>query len=100
MGRLNEHGSLATIGLLDGVETALNVTAFFGKRTRMNGITVGSRDDFVAMNALIESSGLRPVVGATFALSEVKAAFEMMERENFIGNIVVEIPPPDTAAKL
>ena len=80
------------IGLLDGVDFDLSVTAFFGKRTRMNGITVGSRDDFEAMNACIAETGLKPVVGATFPLSEVASAFAMMEAGAFVGNIVVEIP--------
>lgn len=89
---LNEHGSLAVIGLLGGMKVDLNVVEFFSKRIRMNGITVGNRDDFDAMCKTIEKSKLRPVVDAKFNLQDVQKAFEFMHEGKHFGNVVVMIP--------
>ena len=88
---LKQHGSLAIIGLLEGAKVGLNVARFFGKRLRMNGITVGSRADFEAMNACIAETRLRPAVSQVFPLSDVSGAFEAMHTGGMVGNIVVEI---------
>lgn len=91
MKALNEHGSLAVIGLLEGTKVDLNVVELFSKRLRMNGITVGNRDDFEVMCKTIETSKLKPVVDTTFNLQDVRKAFQYMHEGKHFGNIVVKI---------
>ena len=73
------------------LKAKLNVVSFFSKRLRMNGIVVGSRADFEAMNACIAKSQLRPAVWRVFKLEDVRGAFDAMHSGSMVGNIVVEI---------
>ena len=88
---LNNNGSLAVIGLLEGVEAKINVVQFFVKQIRMNGISVGSREDFEDMNKCIAEHRIKPVVNAVFPFSQSNKAFELMESGNFIGQIVISL---------
>eukprot|EP00747_Dinoflagellata_sp_TGD_P094921 gnl/TRDRNA2_/TRDRNA2_166286_c0_seq1.p1 gnl/TRDRNA2_/TRDRNA2_166286_c0~~gnl/TRDRNA2_/TRDRNA2_166286_c0_seq1.p1 ORF type:complete len:354 (-),score=59.93 gnl/TRDRNA2_/TRDRNA2_166286_c0_seq1:216-1277(-) len=97
---LRPHGSIAVIGLLAGVKTELNIVSFFSNRVRMNGITVGTRENFEEMNTFIAKHKLRPVVGAEFPLDNVQAAFDLMHRGGHFGNIVLKIPPVAGASRL
>ena len=91
---LNNHGSLAVIGILDGIETSLNLVQFFSKQIRMNGIAVGSRKDFEDMNKCIAEHRIRPLVSAVFPMSQACEAFKLMEGGGFIGQIVVSMNKP------
>ena len=70
----------------------MNLVAFFANRVRMNGIAVGSREDFEAMCETIDKHQLRPVVDSVFPLTNegVQGAFELMHKAGHFGNIVVE----------
>jgi NADPH:quinone reductase-like Zn-dependent oxidoreductase len=55
----------------------------------MNGIYVGSRADFTAMNAFLETQPLRPVIDRVFTFDEANAALDHLESGSHFGKIVV-----------
>ena len=52
---------------------------------------MGSREDFVAMNAFITEHRLRPVIDRVFTLEDAAAAYEHMASGNHLGKIVIAL---------
>jgi NADPH:quinone reductase-like Zn-dependent oxidoreductase len=84
-------GFIATIGVLGGVSAPLSVIPILMSGLTIQGILVGSRDDFETMNRAIDAHRLEPVIDRVFAFDEVAAAFELMKNGGHFGKIVVRI---------
>jgi NADPH:quinone reductase-like Zn-dependent oxidoreductase len=84
-------GTVSLIGNLSGTKTEILLTHIFMQRIRVNGILVGHRESFEAMNRAIALHGLRPVVDLIFSLEEAPAAFEHMAAGGHFGKIVVRM---------
>jgi NADPH:quinone reductase-like Zn-dependent oxidoreductase len=84
-------GTVSLIGNLSGTKTEILLTHIFMQRIRVNGILVGHRESFEAMNRAIALHGLRPVIDRVFSLEEAPAAFEHMAAGGHFGKIVVRI---------
>jgi NADPH:quinone reductase-like Zn-dependent oxidoreductase len=82
---------VAVIGVLSGRETQLDVAPILMRQLRLQGVFVGSRADFSALNAALTAHVLRPLVDRTFAFAEAKEAFGVMERGEHQGKLVIEI---------
>ena len=59
----------------------------------VQGILVGCRDDFSAMNKAISACQLLPVVDRVFPFEETLQAFELMQRGGHFGKIVISFGP-------
>jgi len=82
-------GAIAQIGVLSQTQEPLQIAPILRKQVRVQGIFVGSREHFVAMNRAIALSGLKPAIGSVFAFEEAKAAFQKMEGASHFGKIVL-----------
>ena len=81
-------GHVALIGVLAGTGTC-NPMPVLMKSVRLQGVFVGSRAMFEAMNTLIAAKQLRPVIDRTFPLSDAPAAFRHLESGAHFGKVVV-----------
>ena len=81
-------GHVALIGVL--TRGTVDPTPILRKSIRLNGVYVGSRDMFLAMNAAIESGGLKPVIDRRFAFADAPDAYRCMEAAGHFGKIVIE----------
>jgi NADPH:quinone reductase-like Zn-dependent oxidoreductase len=84
-------GTISLIGNLSGTKTEILLTHIFMQRIRVNGILVGHRESFEAMNRAIALHELRPIVDLIFSLEEAPAAFEHMAAGGHFGKIVVRM---------
>lgn len=84
-------GKIAVIGVLGGFVKDLNVAAIFGSNATIQGVTVGSRDNFENMTRAIEANGIKPVIDKRFSLDETRDAFERMKAGSHFGKIVVTV---------
>ncbi len=82
-------GTIAQIGVLAQSDEPLQVAPLLRKQVRVQGIFVGSRADFLAMNRAISLNGLKPVVDSVFEFAEARAAFQKMEAASHFGKIVI-----------
>lgn len=83
-------GFLALIGVLTGLGT-FNPMNILMKAITLQGIFVGSRAMFEAMNAFIVKSGIRPVIDRTFPLAQTRDAMRHLESGSHFGKVVVTI---------
>jgi NADPH:quinone reductase-like Zn-dependent oxidoreductase len=83
-------GSIALIGILSGAGDVSPVPILM-KHIRVQGIFVGSRGMFEAMNRAIETSRLHPVIDRVFAFEQAAAALAHLESGAHFGKIVIRI---------
>ncbi len=83
-------GHIALIGVLTGVRSQLDLTSVFMNHVRMQGILVGHREGFEAMNEAISLHKLRPTIDKVFPFEETPAAFSYMKNEDHFGKIVIQ----------
>ena len=79
------------IGILTGVAGQINPTPIMRKSLRVQGIYVGSRAMFQAMNRAITAHRLRPVIDRSFPFEEARAAFHHLRAAGHFGKIVVRV---------
>lgn len=85
------HGQVSIVGGLTGYDGTFPASRLIGKSARAQGIFVGSRADFLRMNAFIERHKLRPVIERVLPFEQYPEALQLMESGNFIGKIVVRL---------
>jgi NADPH:quinone reductase-like Zn-dependent oxidoreductase len=83
-------GRIYLIGVLSGPGN-VNPTPMLMKNVRVQGIFVGSREMFEAMNRAIALHQLRPVVDRVFAFADIRAALRHMESGSHFGKICLRV---------
>ena len=86
--RLN--GSISLIGVLAGA-AEINPMLMLVKRANVQGISVGSRQMFEAMNRAIAANGLKPVVDKVFPFGEARAAYRHLQSAAHFGKVVISL---------
>lgn len=84
-------GFVGVIGFVAGREATIPIRALIGPMIRVQGIAVGSRTRFEAMNRAIGQHGLKPVIDAVYALAETAEAFRQMDRGAQFGKLVIDV---------
>jgi len=84
-------GTISLIGNLAGTKSELLLTHVFMQRIRVQGILVGDRENFEAMNRAIALHELRPVIDQVFPLEDSPAAFRHMAAGEHFGKIVIRV---------
>ena len=84
-------GYVAMIGVLTGGGGEITTASILRKSIRIQGIYVGSRTMFEAMNRAISLHGLKPVVDRVFDFEEAPDALRHMESGAHFGKICVRI---------
>jgi NADPH:quinone reductase-like Zn-dependent oxidoreductase len=83
-------GHIALIGVLSG-GGEVNPMPILMKNVRVQGIYVGSREMFEAMNRAVALHQLKPVIDRVFPFSEVRQAFRHMEGAGHFGKICIAL---------
>lgn len=84
-------GRISLIGLLTGFGGEFNPLAVLFKGVCFQGIRVGSRDMFEAMNRAIAAAQLRPVIDRTFPFAEAPAAYRHLESGAHFGKVCIAV---------
>jgi NADPH:quinone reductase-like Zn-dependent oxidoreductase len=84
-------GRVSVIGVLSGVTGEVDTRPILMKNLTVQGIYVGSRAMFEAMNRAITLHRLRPIVDRAFKLDEAEDAYERMRSGSHFGKIVIRL---------
>jgi NADPH:quinone reductase-like Zn-dependent oxidoreductase len=82
---------LSIIGAVGGFDGNIPFIPVQFKRLRLQGVTVGSRADQIALVRAMETSGIRPVIDRSFALGELAAAFRHLQAGRHFGKVALEM---------
>ena len=85
-------GHIALIGVLTGFgPPTASLFPLLAKNVRLNGIYVGPRDQFIAMNSFMEKAKMEPVIDRYFEFNEAQQAFEYLESGKHFGKVVIRV---------
>jgi NADPH:quinone reductase-like Zn-dependent oxidoreductase len=84
-------GTVSVIGALSGAKTELAVTLILMKSVRVQGIFVGSREIFEAMNRAVALHHLKPAIDRVFPFEEAPEAFALMQSRGHFGKIAIRV---------
>jgi NADPH:quinone reductase-like Zn-dependent oxidoreductase len=82
-------GTISMIGVLSGGVMDTKLGPIVTRHVRMQGITVGNRDDFEAMTRAIALQRLRPEIDRVFRFEELRVALDHLARGRHFGKICV-----------
>ena len=82
-------GQISLVGVLSGNSADLNILPILMQNVRIQGILVGSRESFEAMNRGISQHRIRPVVNRVFPFDEAREAFVYMSGGRHMGKICI-----------
>ncbi|WP_232831237.1 zinc-dependent alcohol dehydrogenase family protein [Peristeroidobacter agariperforans] len=86
---LADGGSLAIIGGITGYDGSLPAWGILKKSATAEGIFVGSRADYVRMNAFMARHRLRPLIDRVYPIEQYSEALRAMASGGFMGKIVL-----------
>ena len=84
-------GTVSVIGALSGGSGELSPVPILMKSVRVQGIYVGSREMFEAMNRAIVAHRIVPVVDRVFAFEEARDAMRYMASGTHFGKVVIRL---------
>ena len=82
-------GTLSMIGVLGGAKLEAPLGLVVTRAVRLQGVTVGSRDDFVAMCTAMARTQLRPVVDCVFPFEALNDALTHLESGRHFGKVCI-----------
>jgi NADPH:quinone reductase-like Zn-dependent oxidoreductase len=85
------NGRISLIGVLSGNQGEVNPVPVLMRNLTVQGIFVGSRDMFEAMNRAVALHELRPVIDRVFAFAEARQALHHMQAQKHFGKIVIRV---------
>ena len=81
-------GRIVVIGLLSGM-AEVDPMPILRRNLRVQGLYVGNRQMFEAMNRAIEAGGLKPVIDKVFPFAQAKDAYRHLKSQTHFGKIVI-----------
>jgi NADPH:quinone reductase-like Zn-dependent oxidoreductase len=84
-------GQIALIGGLGGFGGTIQAPSLLGGNITVNGMYVGSRENFEAMNAFIVKHKVKPVIDKVIDFKNADTAYQLMESGDFLGKIVIRM---------
>ncbi len=84
-------GTVALIGVLAGHRAPVDILPLVMQGVRVQGIFVGHRESFEAMNTAIAEHELRPVIDRVFPFEEAREAFEYMADGAHLGKVCLTL---------
>jgi len=86
-------GQIALIGVLTGFAPPdASLFPLTARNARLDGIYVGSRADFEALNVFLAEHEIHPVIDRTFPFDEARDAFAHLRSGAHFGKVVISIP--------
>jgi NADPH:quinone reductase-like Zn-dependent oxidoreductase len=85
-------GTIAQVGVLSAPGEAIPLPIILHKQAKVQGIYVGSRQDFIDMNKAITLTQLRPI-GEDFPWSQARHVLARMEEGSHFGKLVMTVGP-------
>ena len=86
---VRQQGHIAIVGLLSGIAEPIPIPMLIWTNARVQGLSVGSRDNFSDMLRAMALHRIEPVVDKTYAWTDARAAFEAMQAGAHFGKIVL-----------
>ena len=88
---LKSGGTIVTCGATTGPDAAMDLRFVYSRQLNLLGSYMGTMGELYEVLGHVFAGRLKPVVDRTFALSEIRAAHEHMEKSQMFGKIVLTV---------
>ncbi len=88
--RVRDGGRMVTAGAIAGPVVPFDIRRLYLRQRTLIGSTMHSPDDFIELAAIARTGALQPIVGETYALSDIAKAQARFLRKDFVGKLVLE----------
>lgn len=85
------NGVIFIIGVLSGVEEAIDLRQILMKNLRLQGVFVGPKTLFHDMNNLCYQHKIHPVIDKIFTFAQANQAFAYLESAKHFGKVVIKV---------
>ena len=86
---LKPAGTLVTCGATTGPNASFDLRFLFSRQLSLLGSYMGTMGELYEVLGHVFAGRLKPVVDRTFALKDIRAAHEYMEKSQMFGKVVV-----------
>jgi NADPH:quinone reductase-like Zn-dependent oxidoreductase len=84
-------GRILIVGNTSGPMFNLDIRYIFNKQISLIGSSMGPTEDFQRVMHLVFDGKLKPVIGATLPLSEIREGHRLLEEGEVFGKVVLEV---------
>ncbi|NEG96519.1 zinc-binding dehydrogenase [Bifidobacterium sp. SMB2] len=84
-------GTIAVCGATTGDQPGAELTRVFFQDIRVQGVTMGTRDDFARLLRFVEHADIHPVIDSTYALADAHVAFRKVLDGDVFGKVVLHV---------
>ena len=84
-------GTIALAGLTSGDPEPASLTRVFFQEIRIQGVTMGTRDDLAALLSFMVRTGLRPIIDSVMPLQQAADAMRRVASGDHFGKVVLRI---------
>lgn len=88
---LRSGGTMSLLGVLTGLKGEVNTYGIFHKGLHVQGIYVGSRAMFEALNRALTATAVRPIVDRVFPFAEARKAYDHLASGTHFGKVVIQV---------
>ena len=88
---LRPGGVVVVSGATSGPNPPADLNRVFFLQLSIVGSTMGTREDLVALVALLQSTGVRPVIDSVMPLASIAEGFAAMDSGDVLGKIVARV---------
>jgi NADPH:quinone reductase-like Zn-dependent oxidoreductase len=82
-------GRIVIVGNTSGQQAEIDIRRIFGKQISLIGSTMGSPQEFRDITGLLWSGRIKTVIDEVIPLSEGRRGFEILQRSEMFGKIVL-----------
>lgn len=86
---LRPGGRLVVCGATSGPNPPADLNRVFFLQLEVLGSTMGTREELASLIDLVDSSGVRPTIAATYPLADARAGFAQLADGDVLGKIVI-----------
>ncbi|WP_430867653.1 zinc-binding dehydrogenase [Demequina aurantiaca] len=84
-------GTIAVAGLTTGDPEPANLTRVFFQEIRIQGVTMGAREDLAALLSFMARTGLRPTIDSVLPLAQAREAVARVASGEHFGKVVLAV---------
>ena len=84
-------GTIAICGATTGDQPGAELTRIFFQDIRVQGNTMGAREDFARLLKFVEHADLHPVIDSAYAIDDARLAFSKIMNGDVFGKIMLHI---------
>ena len=83
-------GTVVTCGATSGDQPGAELTRVFFQDIRIQGVTMGSAENFARLLRFVEHCDLHPVIDSVYSVDRARDAFARVEQGAMFGNVVLQ----------